>query len=134
MNMRRIRFALNWMGTAVFWAGVLSCGQAPEGTWALDRAATMVEEGDCFQLSVRGPAPRGLVWSSDHAAVAQDQSFSGRIAGLDVPKGKGEWETLECEVDGVKEGPHALWFLFSGEDGGRKSSVDLFEIDWFRFE
>ncbi len=35
MNMRRIRFVLNWMGTVVLWAGVLSCRQAPEGAWAL---------------------------------------------------------------------------------------------------
>ncbi len=69
-----------------------------------------------------------------HITVTQDQSFSGWIAGLDVPKGKGEWMTLECEVEDVEEGPHALWFMFSGDYGGRKHPIDLFEIDWFTFE
>lgn len=66
--------------------------------------------------------------------VAQDQSFSRRIAWMDVPKGKGEWVTLECEVEDAGEGPHALWFMFSGDSGGWKHPGNLFEIDWFRFE
>ena len=69
-----------------------------------------------------------------HIGVAQDQSFSRHIAGVNIPKGKGEWITVECEVSEAEEGPHALWFMFSGEDGSWKNPVGLFEIDWFRFE
>ena len=53
---------------------------------------------------------------------------------MDVPAGKGEWLTLECDVDDVKEGPQALWFTFSGDWGSWRSPIELFEIDWFRFE
>jgi hypothetical protein len=37
-------------------------------------------------------------------------------------------------VDDVKEGPQALWFTFSGDWGSWRSPIELFEIDWFRFE
>ena len=66
--------------------------------------------------------------------VRQDQSFYGPVASLDVPSGKGEWLTLECDVKDVKEGPQALWFTFSGDRGSWCSPIELFEIDWFRFE
>ena len=66
--------------------------------------------------------------------VAQDESFSGRIASLEVPGGKGEWLTLTCDVEDVQEGPHALWFMFSGDNGGWMHPIELFEIDWFTFE
>jgi len=69
-----------------------------------------------------------------YIAVRQDQSFYGEIAGVDVPAGKGEWVTLECELDEYKEGPQALWFTFSGDWGSWKSPIELFDIDWFRFE
>ena len=69
-----------------------------------------------------------------HIDVHEDQSFSGTIASLDVPAGKGEWLTLECDVDDVTEGPQALWFTFSGDWGSWRSPIELFEIDWFRFE
>jgi hypothetical protein len=72
--------------------------------------------------------------SGGYISVHQDQSFYGEIAGVDVPAGKGEWVTLECELEGYKEGPQALWFTFSGEHGSWRSPVELFEIDWFRFE
>ena len=48
-----------------------SCQQGPAGPWDLDRAATMVDAGDRFQLDVRGPMPRGLVWTSGNDAVAK---------------------------------------------------------------
>ena len=51
-----------------------------------------------------------------------------------VPAGKGEWLTLECDVHDVNEGPQALWFTFSGDWGSWRSPIELFEIDWFRFE
>ena len=66
--------------------------------------------------------------------VRQGQSFSGPVASLNVPAGKGEWLTLECDVKDVREGPQALWFTFSGDWGSWRSPVELFEIDWFRFE
>ena len=69
-----------------------------------------------------------------HIEVRQDQSFSGAIASLDVPAGKGEWLTLECDVHDVDEGPQALWFTFSGDRGGWQRPVELFELDWLRFE
>jgi hypothetical protein len=53
---------------------------------------------------------------------------------VDFPAGKGEWLTLECDVEDVKEGPQALWFTFSGDWGSWRSPIELFEIDWFRFE
>lgn len=37
-------------------------------------------------------------------------------------------------IDAAQEGPHALWFLFSGDDGGWQNPTELFEMDWFRFE
>ena len=67
-------------------------------------------------------------------SVAQDQSFHGRIASLDVPAGKGEWVTLSCEVENVEEGPHALWLLFSGPGGAWKDKPELFDLDWIVFE
>ncbi len=81
------------------------------------------------KLTVRVRAKAGGTLS-----VAQDQSFRGRIATLDVPRGKGEWMNLECDVEDAQVGPHALWFMFSGESGGWKQPKELFEIDWFRFE
>ena len=66
--------------------------------------------------------------------VRQDQSFSGEIASLEVPAGKGEWLTLECEVHDVETGPQALWMGFSGDWGSWKHPIELFELDWFRFE
>ena len=69
-----------------------------------------------------------------YISVHQDQSFYGEIAGVDVPAGKGEWVTLECNLEEYKEGPQALWFTFSGEYGSWKSPIELFEIDWFKFE
>ena len=69
-----------------------------------------------------------------YIAVRQDQSFYGEIAGVDVPAGKGEWVTLECQLDEYKEGPQALWFTFSGDRGSWQSPIELFDIDWFRFE
>ena len=69
-----------------------------------------------------------------YLAVRQDQSFYGEIAGVDVPAGKGEWVTLECELDPYQEGPQALWFTFSGDRNSWESPIELFDIDWFRFE
>jgi hypothetical protein len=69
-----------------------------------------------------------------YISVHQDQPFYGEIAGVDVPVGKGEWVTLECKLEEYKEGPQALWFTFSGEYGSWKSPIELFEIDWFKFE
>ena len=66
--------------------------------------------------------------------VAQDQSFHGRIASLYVPAGNGEWVTLSCDVKDVREGSHALWFMFSGPGGSWKEKPELFEIDWMVFE
>ena len=66
--------------------------------------------------------------------VAEDQSFSARIASLEVPKGNGEWVTLSCEVENVKEGPHALWLMFSGPGGEWNDKPELFDIDWMVFE
>ena len=69
-----------------------------------------------------------------YIAVRQDQSFYGEIAGVDVLAEKGEWVTLECQLDEYKEGPQALWFTFSGDSGSWKRPKELFDIDWFRFE
>ena len=66
--------------------------------------------------------------------IRQDQSFSDVIASVDVPSGKGEWMTLECKVKDYKEGVHAVWFTFSGKPSSWQKPVELFEIDWFRFE
>ena len=66
--------------------------------------------------------------------VALGQSFSGRIASLEIPAGKGEWQTLSCEVEDAREGAHALWFMFSGRSGSWDHRPALFEIDWIRFE
>ena len=87
-----------------------------------------------FPEGIRKLTLRVRALDGGHIAVAQDQSFSGRIADVDVPSGKGEWITLECEVKDVKTGPHALWFMFSGKSGSWKSPVELSQIDWFRFE
>ena len=57
--------------SAVLLAGAVACQSEPEGPWSLDRVATMVEAGDCFSLNVRGPKPRGLVWSSADESVAR---------------------------------------------------------------
>ena len=52
-----------------------ACQPVQEESWTLDRVATMVDEGDCFQLNVRGPMPRGLVWTSanDRAVQVDDR-------------------------------------------------------------
>ena len=55
---------------AVLLAGV-ACQSVQETSWTLDRAATMVDEGDRFQLHVRGESPLGLVWTSANGRVAQ---------------------------------------------------------------
>lgn len=57
--------------SVVLLAGMVACQPVPEGAWTLDRAATMVDEGDSFPLQVRGRKPRGLVWTSANGAVAQ---------------------------------------------------------------
>ena len=67
-------------------------------------------------------------------AVAQDQSFRCCIASLDVPAGKGEWLTLSCDVEDVKEGPHALWLMFGGPGDAWNEKPELFELDWMVFE
>lgn len=87
-----------------------------------------------FPEGIRKLTLRVRALDGGHISVAQNQSFSGRIADVDVPSGKGEWITLECEVKDVKTGPHALWFMFSGKSGGWKNPVELSQIDWFRFE
>ena len=66
--------------------------------------------------------------------LAQDQSFSVRIASLDVPAGKGEWVTLTTNVEDAKEGDHALWLLFSGPGGAWNDRPELFDLDWIRFD
>ena len=37
--------------------------------------------------------------------------------------------TVSCS-----EAPQALWFTFSGDWGSWRSPIELFEIDWSRFE
>lgn len=72
--------------------------------------------------------------SGGRITVRQDQSFSGDIATVKVPAGKGEWMTLSCELGAYRQGPQALWFTFSGKHGFWQDPVELFDIDWFRFE
>ena len=62
--------------------------------------------------------------------IRQDQSFSGTVASLEVPAGKGEWTTLSCDVNAAP-GVHALWMGFSGPDS---SAPALFELEWIEFE
>ena len=70
--------------------------------------------------------------------VRTNPVFSARMRNnfvrIPSPDGKGKWITLECDVHDVKEGPQALWFTFSGDRGGWQRPVELFELDWFRFE
>jgi hypothetical protein len=66
--------------------------------------------------------------------LAQDQSFSGRIASVEVPAGKGKWVTLTAEVSEAQEGAHALWLMFSGPGGAWNERPELFDLDWIRFE
>lgn len=92
--MRRILIIL---GLALFpW---VACRQAPQGPWSLDRAATMVDEGDSFQLQVRGPMPHGLVWTSAKESVAQVDG-RGKVRAL----AKGDaWILAEDPRTGVKD-------------------------------
>ena len=55
----------------IFLALALSCQQQPAGPWKLDRAATMLDEGQSFQLNLKGIPPRKLEWISGDEAVAQ---------------------------------------------------------------
>ena len=87
-----------------------------------------------FPSGLRKFTIRVRALAGGHISVHQDQSFRGTIASVDVPAGKGEWLTLECDVDDFEEGPQALWFTFSGDCGSWRSPIELFEIDWFRFE
>ena len=70
--------------SGVLLAGMVACQQGPEGTWNLDRAATMVDERNCFSLHVRGSMPDGLVWTSSNGRVAQ---VDGRGEVLALAKG-----------------------------------------------
>lgn len=53
----------------IFLALALSCQQQPAGPWNLDRAATMLDEGQSFQLNLKGTPPRKLEWTSGKDAV-----------------------------------------------------------------
>jgi hypothetical protein len=55
----------------IFLALALSCQQQPAGPWKLDRAATMLDEGQSFQLNLKGTPPRKLEWTSGDEVVAQ---------------------------------------------------------------
>ena len=83
---------------AILLTGV-ACQRVQEESWTLDRAATMVDEGDSFQLNVRGPKPRGLVWTSADGRVAQVDGRGEVLAGA-----KGDaWIVATDPKTGIKD-------------------------------
>ena len=108
----------------------VSCAEGPEKV-----TVKLAEGRECVPAGEFGYnpiSPMGVYMADPSAKVMDGKLYVA--CSLDVPAGKGEWLTLECDVHDVKEGPQALWFTFSGDRGGWQRPVELFELDWLRFE
>ncbi len=78
---------------------VSACGRNVDYSWRLDRAATMIDEGDSFRLEVLGKAPGKLVWNTADKRVAV-VSPRGEVTAT----GPGDaWITVFSEKTGQKD-------------------------------